>query len=84
MTRTPRPGVHVPETRPEVGEDVGHDSGVPFARPRPRRRFVTVTIPAPVRALIGEPGWSGLAAFREDRRDVVEELLCAGLGGDDA
>jgi hypothetical protein len=36
-------------------------------------------IPSPVGSIIGQPGLSGLAAFRADRREVLELLLEAGL-----
>lgn len=51
------------------------------ARPSrpPARRPVVIDVPAPVGLLVGEPGWSGLAAFRSSRREVLELLLEAGL-----
>lgn len=55
----------------------------PAARPSPgrppARRRVVLLIPSPVGSIIGQPGLSGLAAFRADRREVLELLLEAGL-----
>ena len=54
-------------------------SGEALRRPR---RVVVVPVPAPVGALVGIAGFSGLAAFHRRRSDVFEELLLAGLSID--
>lgn len=46
---------------------------------RPGRRVVCWHFPGLIADVVGHPGLYGLAAFREHRSDVIEELLLRGL-----